>query len=84
MFAIESQGPWNGCCSLKHLKPGGFLGHPASFNWYPFVPGMNKPIPVMQRPHHRPSRNATGRQPDVAAPSHRPGHITLYAGYPKQ
>jgi len=45
---------------------------------------MNKPIPVMQRPHHRPSRNATGRQPDVAAPSHRPGHITLYAGYPKQ
>ena len=28
--------------------------------------------------------NATGRQPDVAAPSHRPGHITLYAGYPKQ
>ena len=22
MFVIESQGPWNGCCSLKHLKPG--------------------------------------------------------------
>ena len=43
MFTIESQGPWNGCCSLKHLKPGGFLGHPASYNWYPFVPGMNAP-----------------------------------------
>jgi hypothetical protein len=43
MFAIESQGPWNGCCSLKHLKPGGFLGHPASYNWYPFAPGVPAP-----------------------------------------
>ena len=37
MFCIESQGPWNGSCSLKHLKEGGFLGHPASYNWYQFV-----------------------------------------------
>ncbi|MBT7960204.1 MAG: hypothetical protein HN759_12825 [Akkermansiaceae bacterium] len=43
MFTIESQGPWNGSCSLKHLKPGGFLGHPASYNWYPFVPEMDTP-----------------------------------------
>jgi hypothetical protein len=43
MFAIESQGPWNGCNSLKHLKQGAFLGHSASYNWYPFVPGMNAP-----------------------------------------
>ncbi len=43
MFAIESQGPWNGCCSLKHLKQGAFLGHPASYNWYQFVPGMKTP-----------------------------------------
>jgi len=43
MFTIESQGPWNGSCSLKHLKPGGFLGHPASYNWYPFVEGMDAP-----------------------------------------
>lgn len=43
MFAIESQGPWNGCCSLKHLKPGAFLGHPASYNWYPFAPGVKVP-----------------------------------------
>jgi len=43
MFVIESQGPWNGCCSLKHLKEGGFLGHPASYNWYPFVAGMKAP-----------------------------------------
>ncbi|MFM8421319.1 MAG: hypothetical protein ACKOEQ_14485, partial [Verrucomicrobiota bacterium] len=30
MFVTESQGPWNGCCSLKPLKEGAFLGHPAS------------------------------------------------------
>lgn len=34
MFYVESQGPWNGSCSLKHLKPGGFMGHPTSFPAY--------------------------------------------------
>jgi hypothetical protein len=34
MFYVESQGPWNGSCSLKHLRPGGFLGHPVSFPGY--------------------------------------------------
>ncbi len=34
MFYAESQGPWNGSCSLKHLKPGGFMGHPISFPAY--------------------------------------------------
>ncbi len=43
MFCTESQGPWNGACSLKHLKPGGFLGHPASYNWYPFAKGLKAP-----------------------------------------
>jgi hypothetical protein len=43
MFVIESQGPWNGSCSLKHLKQGGFLGHPASYNWYPFAKGVKAP-----------------------------------------
>jgi hypothetical protein len=43
MFTIESQGPWNGSCSLKHLKQDHFLGHPASYNWYPFVDGLDAP-----------------------------------------
>ena len=43
MFCIESQGPWNGSCSLKHLKQDAFLGHPASYNWYPFVDGLDAP-----------------------------------------
>lgn len=46
MFYAESQGPWNGSCSLKHLKPGGFMGHPASFNWYELAPEMG-PAPTV-------------------------------------
>ncbi|MDB4745955.1 hypothetical protein OAG52_02070 [Verrucomicrobia bacterium] len=42
MFYAESQGPWNGSCSLKHLKQGGFMGHPASFNWYDLAPEMGE------------------------------------------
>lgn len=45
MFYVESQGPWNGSCSLKHLRPGGFMGHPISFGGYdlPLAKGMVKP-----------------------------------------
>jgi hypothetical protein len=43
MFAVESQGPWNGSCSLKPLQEGAFVGHPASYNWYPFAPGLKAP-----------------------------------------
>ena len=28
MFYCDNQGPWNGSSSLKHLKPGGFMGNP--------------------------------------------------------
>ncbi len=52
MFYAESQGPWNGSCSLKQLKPGGFMGHPASFKWYPFAPDMG-PTPVMPNTRSR-------------------------------
>jgi len=48
MFYAESQGPWNGSCSLKVLQPGGFMGHPISFNWYPLAKNMG-PTPV--EPH---------------------------------
>jgi hypothetical protein len=44
MFYAESQGPWNGACSLKHLRPGSFQGHPISFPAYdlPLAAGMGK------------------------------------------
>jgi hypothetical protein len=46
MFYAESQGPWNGSCSLKVLEPGGFMGHPVSFNWYQLAPELG-PAPVV-------------------------------------
>lgn len=52
MFYAESQGPWNGSCSLKHLKPGGFMGHPASYNWYEQAPEMG-PRPVKPKNNSR-------------------------------
>ena len=33
-FYTDNQGPWNGTCSLKHLAPGSFQGHPAGNRWY--------------------------------------------------
>ena len=44
LFYIESQGPWNSSCSLKFLKPGGFMGHPVSFNWYNYAPHLKEPV----------------------------------------
>lgn len=58
MIYSESQGPWNGSCSLKHLKPGGFMGHPISYNWYEFAPNMG-PTPVEP---NTPSRMETERE----------------------
>lgn len=34
MFFTDNQGPWNGTCSLKHLEPGSFQGHPGGNKWY--------------------------------------------------
>ncbi len=58
MFYSESQGPWNGSCSLKVLQPGGFMGHPISFNWYSLAPELGPP-PIEPR---TPSRLQEERQ----------------------
>lgn len=34
MFYTDNQGPWNGTCSLKWLRPGSFQGHPDGNRWY--------------------------------------------------
>ena len=34
VFYTDNQGPWNGTCGLKHLRPGKFMGHPVGFKWY--------------------------------------------------
>jgi hypothetical protein len=34
MFYTDNQGPWNGTCWLKPLKPGTFVGNPTGNKWY--------------------------------------------------
>jgi hypothetical protein len=40
MFYTDNQGPWNGACSLKWLRPGAFLGHPIGNKWYTATEGV--------------------------------------------
>jgi glucose/arabinose dehydrogenase len=42
MFYTDNQGPWNGACALKHLKPGGFVGNPSGNPWYRLTESMGK------------------------------------------
>ena len=53
MFYVESQGPWNGSCSLKHLRPGGFMGHPISFQAHDEAPERVGPKPVEPQSNSR-------------------------------
>ncbi|HTI68824.1 MAG TPA: hypothetical protein VMF06_02580 [Candidatus Limnocylindria bacterium] len=46
MFYTDNQGPWNGTCWLKHLKPGGFMGNPSGWKWYANATNMG-PQPKM-------------------------------------
>ncbi len=49
MFMTDNQGPWNGTCSLKHLVPGSFQGHPAGNRWYDAVADIMGPRPPEPR-----------------------------------
>jgi hypothetical protein len=68
MFYVESQGPWNGSCSLKHLRPGGFMGHPTSFPAYdlPLAANLRKPL----EPHNESRLHAESeRIPELVPPA---------------
>ena len=43
VYYTDNQGLWNGTCSLKHLVPGDFMGHPGGNRWYEQAPGMGEP-----------------------------------------
>ncbi|MEO1529033.1 MAG: hypothetical protein AAFX06_26740 [Planctomycetota bacterium] len=45
IFYTDNQGPWNGTCSLKHLREGKFLGHPGGFKWYDLAEEFIGPKP---------------------------------------
>jgi glucose/arabinose dehydrogenase len=52
MFYTDNQGPWNGTCALKHLVPGGFMGHPDSFKWYHLAKNLG-PAPEKPKSNSR-------------------------------
>jgi hypothetical protein len=52
VFYTDNQGPWNGACGLKHLVPGGFMGHPGGFKWYTLAPNMG-PQPLVPKSNSR-------------------------------
>ncbi len=78
MFYTENQGPWNGACSLKHLQPGSFMGHPISFKWYDHAPNMG-PRPAEprggrdQRQHREAQRIPQLMPPAVVFPYRKMG-----------
>lgn len=45
MYYTDNQGFWHGACTLQHLIPGTFQGHPGGFKWYDKAPNMG-PRPV--------------------------------------
>lgn len=44
-YYVDNQGPWHGSCTLQHLVPGTFQGHPGGNIWYDIAPNMG-PRPV--------------------------------------
>ena len=42
VFYCDNQGVWNGSSSMKHLKPGGFVGNPSGNKFYEQAPNMGK------------------------------------------
>lgn len=44
-YYVDNQGPWHGACTLQHLVPGSFQGHPGGNIWYEKAPNMG-PRPV--------------------------------------
>ncbi len=43
VFYTDNQGPWNGTCTLKWLKPGSFQGHPGGNKWYENAKNLKRP-----------------------------------------
>ncbi len=49
VFYTDNQGPWNGTCSLKWLRPGSFQGNPSGNKWYERTDGGSASAPA--EPH---------------------------------
>lgn len=53
MFYTDNQGPWNGTCSLKWLRPQSFQGHPGGNKWYSLATKAMGPQPQEPKSNSR-------------------------------
>lgn len=51
VYYADNQGPWHGSCTLQHLVPGSFQGHPGGNEWYALAPNMG-PRPIDPSPEN--------------------------------
>jgi hypothetical protein len=51
VYYADNQGPWHGSCTLQHLIPGSFQGHPGGNEWYALAPNMG-PRPIDPSPEN--------------------------------
>ena len=80
MFYTENQGPWNGACSLKHLDPGTFLGHPAGLKWYDVALALGKSDVLGEKPEEPRSNSRMAVEVKKIARLRAPA---VYFPYPK-
>lgn len=63
VFYTDNQGPWNGTCSLKWLRPGSFQGHPGGNRWFSLT---EQGTPPLQR---NPKAAVASSQKPTASPN---------------
>lgn len=68
VFYTDNQGPWNGTCSLKWLRPGSFQGHPGGNRWFELLPGGKDAAPAEPRSNSRLMTEAD-RIPELEPPA---------------
>ena len=61
VYYTDNQGPWHGSCTLQHLIPGTFQGHPAGNVWYDKAPNMG-PRPIDPIPEAFQAKEKHGKQ----------------------
>ena len=68
VFYTDNQGPWHGSCTLQHLVPGSFQGHPGGNVWYEKAPNMGPrpidPIPEAYQGGRKRGENSPTGDPD--------------------
>ncbi len=67
VYYTDNQGPWHGACTLQHLVPGSFQGHPGGNVWYDKAPNMG-PRPIDPLPEAFQGNRKRGTKDDHIDP----------------